>query len=483
MPRLSRVLDPTPIGGLDGYLAAGGGKALDLAAQVGPSALIEAVEASGLRGRGGGGFPAGTKWRTVAENQQGAAPATVVVNAAEGEPGTYKDRAILRANPYRVIEGALVAAKAVGADRVVVAVKESATDIREPLMRAVREIEDSGWSGGIELVVATGPDEYLFGEETALLEVLAGRRPFPRLSPPYRLGLDQPAGADGTAAGSAMAGPGGATPAPPTLVGNVETFANVPGIIVEGPDWFRSVGTDGSPGTIVCTVSGDCPTEGVGEFAMGTPLSEVLRELGGFRHPASEVGFVLSGVANPLLPADRLDTPLDYEALREAGGGLGTGGFIVFGPDVDPVAVVAGVSRFLGVESCGQCSPCKDDGVALAALLEGLRAGAPEPDALAQIEARANTVSVEARCFLAHQHEAVVKGLLTAYPDRVAAAADRGLASPQSEPWLIAAITGWDGERFTLDTRQADKQPDWTYGPTDSGQWPADRIDQQEGES
>lgn len=482
MARANRVLDRQPLASLQEYLGSGGGAALDLVDRTGQEAVIGAVEASGLRGRGGGGFPAGTKWRTVAENQRGASPATVVVNAAEGEPGTYKDRAILLANPYRVLEGALVAAAAVGADRVVIALKASSVDAHERVVRAVREVQDSPWGPRAELVVATGPEEYLFGEETALLEVLAGREPFPRLAPPYRQGVDEQPGADGTAAAASMATADPTTGAPPTLVNNVETFANVPAIVVEGPEWFRSIGTEGSPGTIVCTVSGDCPTEGVAEFEMGTPLSEVLRDLGGLADPSTEVGFVLSGVSNPLLPADRLDTPLDYDAMRDAGGGLGTGGFLVFGRDRDPLAAVAGISRFLGVESCGQCTPCKHDGVALAGLLEGVRAGAPAPDAADQIAARARSVSAEARCFLAHQHELVVSSLIEVYPGYLTTEAAPNPDADRSAPVLIAPITGWDGERFVIDRRQADKQPDWSYDAVDSGQTPADRIDQRSGE-
>ena len=480
--RVHRVLDPQPVRRLQDHLDAGGGMALELGRAAAPGAILSAVEASGLRGRGGGGFPTATKWRTVAENQAGASPATVVVNAAEGEPGSYKDRAILLSNPYRVIEGALVAAGIVGADRIVIAVKASAAELQGRIADAVREVAAAGWTQSVDITVATGPDDYLFGEETALLEVLAGRQPFPRLSPPYRHGVDEDPQEDGTAAAAKMASPSVATEAAPTLVNNVETFANVPGIVVEGPEWFREVGTDASPGTIVCTVSGDCPTEGVGEFAMGTTLETVLRELGGVSDPQSQVGFVLSGVANPLLPADRLGTALDYEAMRDAGGGLGTGGFLVFGPDRDPVSVIGGVSRFLGVESCGQCTPCKQDGVALAELLEGVRAGTPEPDAVEQVAARARTVSNEARCYLATQHELVVSSLLEHFPDRVLAEAAPNPSPDSAAPVLIAAISGWDGERFVVDTRQADKHPDWTYGGKDSGKSPAERIDQQAGE-
>ena len=189
----------------------------------------------GAAGSGGAGFPTGRKWRTVAANRSSTIPTTVVVNGAEGEPGSFKDRAILRANPYRVLEGALIAAGALGADRIVVAVKRSFRAEVERLAAAIDAIRAAGWSEGVDLLVVEGPAEYLYGEETALLEVIDGREPFPRVAPPYRHGVDEVGPDDASAAQLTMAAPDGADAAPPTLVNNVETMANVARVLPRAP--------------------------------------------------------------------------------------------------------------------------------------------------------------------------------------------------------------------------------------------------------
>ena len=252
-----------PIGrhrSLDDYVAAGGGAGRRVALDTDAAALIDIVTQSGLRGRGGAGFPTGTKWSTVAGLASDALPTTVVVNGAEGEPGTFKDRAILRANPYAVLEGALIAARAVGAPTAVIALKATFAREVERVAAAIAEMEAAGWVDRGVLSVFQGPREYLYGEETALLEAVAGRPPFPRIAPPWRRGAtDVVVDADDATSESGLAAPvlmAGATEAPPALVNNVETIANVPAIIANGADWFRSLGTEQSPGTIVCTVSG-----------------------------------------------------------------------------------------------------------------------------------------------------------------------------------------------------------------------------------
>ena len=183
MPPLTRVLAPSPVETLADYLASGGGAAHE-AARRDPGAVIDAVEASGIGGRGGAGFSAGRKWRTVASLASPVFPSAVVVNAAEGEPGSFKDRAILRANPYHVLEGALVAARAIGADRIVVGLKRTFTREVPRVQQAIDEVQAAGWAEGIALSVFAGPSEYLYGEETALLETIDGRYPFPRIAPP-----------------------------------------------------------------------------------------------------------------------------------------------------------------------------------------------------------------------------------------------------------------------------------------------------------
>jgi NADH:ubiquinone oxidoreductase subunit F (NADH-binding) len=265
------------------------------------------------------------------------------------------------------------------------------------------------------------------------------------------------------------------TAAAPTLVNNVETMANIPGIVVEGPEWFRSVGTDKSPGTIVCTVTGSTRRHGVGEFPMGTPLREVIETLGGGMRPGQRVRAVLSGVANALLPGHLLDTPVTYEDLQEAGSGLGSAGFIVFDGSNDPVAVGAGVSRFLSVESCGQCTPCKQDGLVITGLLERLGQDKADGTDLDALRLRLSTVTDSARCYLATQHQAVVESVLRLFPDSVRAHADQ--SAPAVTPELIVPILDLEGGTATLDEDHAGKQPDWTHDDEYSGQSPADKVD------
>ncbi|MGH9209217.1 MAG: NADH-ubiquinone oxidoreductase-F iron-sulfur binding region domain-containing protein [Acidimicrobiales bacterium] len=473
MGLVSRVLSRRPVASLDDYLGGGGGRGLAAARKLGPTAVIDEVEAAGLRGRGGAGFPAGVKWRTVAGLGSAALPATVVVNGAEGEPGTFKDRTLTRTNPYVVVEGALVAALAVGADRAVVAIKESFTTEQARLEGAIRELDAAGWLEDVAVGVALGPGEYLFGEETGLLEVLDGRPPFPRISPPFRYGVDETGPDPGEPAGTEMAqpGPGGA---PPALVNNLETIANVPGLVAEGAAWFRTLGTSESPGTVVCTVSGATRRHGVDEIELGTPLGEAIQLIGIGPHPGRRLVAAMSGVANAVVPAERFDTPLTYEHMQAIGSGLGAAGFIVFDDQTDLAAVAAGVSRFLGVESCGQCTPCKQDGLALADMLARICAGEGSDYDLGGVAERVSTVATGARCYLAQQHQQVIDSVLRVFPDSF----DRhvGLSLPATRPEPILPISDMASGRAELDLRQLDKQPDWSYNPTDSGRAPADYL-------
>jgi NADH:ubiquinone oxidoreductase subunit F (NADH-binding) len=482
MPRqfAPRVLPDEPVSSLDDADHAGDG--LRAARAVDPAVVTDLVDAAGLRGRGGAGFPVARKWRTVVANRTSILPSTVVVNAAEGEPGSFKDRAILRADPFRVLEGALIAAHAVGADSVIVATKASFTRERERLQAAIDEIGRAGWTDTIPITLFSGPGEYLYGEETALLEAIDGRPPFPRIAPPYREGVDEVFEHDddttsgtGSAAHVEMAGPTDGTVAPPTLAGNTETFANLPGIVRNGADWFRELGTRDSPGTVVCTVSGATDHSGVAVVELGTPLRQVLDELGGGARAGRELVAVLSGVANPLLPASAFDTPVSYEGMRAAGSGLGAAGFIVFDDADDLVAVAAGVARFLAVESCGQCRHCKDDGLVLAGLLAGLTQSRAHADDLGEIRSRLELVAEGARCNLATQQQVVVGSVLEQFPELVTAHANGH--APAADPAPIAALVDIVDGRATLDDAQRTKQPDWTHDEVDSGQWPADRLD------
>jgi NADH-quinone oxidoreductase subunit F len=480
MTIVHRVLYPHPIADLDEYLARGGGKGLEAARDAEPGALIDVLEASGLRGRGGAGFPTGTKWRTVAENASETLPTTVVVNGAEGEPGTFKDRTILRNDPYQVVEGALIAARAVGAASVIFALKKAFDTEVARVQRAIDEIAAAGWAQGVELTVFEGPHEYLYGEETALLETLAGRYPFPRIAPPFRRGVTEvvetvsdATSGSGLSAPVQMATEGGSD-APPTLANNVETIANVPRIMARGADWFRTEGTDESPGTIVCTVTGATRRHGVGEVQMGTPLREVIETIGGGPQPGRRVRAVLPGTAQGFIPEALLDTPVSYEGMAAIGSGLGSAGFIVLDDATDVTAVAAGVSRFLAIESCGQCTPCKQDGLELAGLMDKVcHSDAGEHDLLT-IRKRVDTVTDGARCYLASQHQNVLASLLDLYADDVEAHLSG--AAEGVEPALIAELLDIEGDIAAWDERHREKQPDWSYDEEYSGKVPAERF-------
>jgi NADH:ubiquinone oxidoreductase subunit F (NADH-binding) len=482
MALMSRVLSPASVSSLEEYFRDEGGRGLAVAREGEPDAVIAEVEDSGLRARGGAGVPCGPKWRTVRAYGTGAATApSVVVNAAEGEPGSFKDRAILSRNPYRVLEGALIAAHAVGARDVIIALKRMHTEIRRRVDEAIDEVRAVGWLDGVDVQVFEGPDEYLYGEETAMLEAIDGRPPFPRIAPPYRRGVheivDRVVGDHSSTASAAhvqLAGPGGDAVGSPALVNNVETLANVPAIMVEGPEWFRSIGTPESPGSLVCTVTGATQRHGVGEVPMGTPLGDVLRLVGGGLNPGRVIKAVMGGAATPLLTADQLDTPVSNEGMQSVGGRLGCGGFIIFDDHSDIAAIAEGVARFLSIESCGLCVPCKEDGMALADLFGRVRRSQANDHDLAAIRDRLQTVVDGARCNLATQYQLVLQSALDNFADEIDAHV-QGRA-PAAAPELIASIVDIDGPVATLDESHDRKQPDWTFEARWSGKLPADRL-------
>jgi NADH:ubiquinone oxidoreductase subunit F (NADH-binding) len=483
-----RILPERPIGSLARYEETGGGAGLFGAMAVEREVVLAELEASGLRGRGGAGFPTGTKWRTILSFGSDASPTTVVVNAAEGEPGTYKDRLLLERNPYAVLEGAMIAAHVAGASTIVIATKQAFPQTAR-VRTAIAEIARASWNPGFEFVVVEGPREYLYGEETALLEVVDGRPPFPRIAPPWRRGLldvvDDDERYENVAAGSGLAGDvelGTDTAdnvVPPVLVNNVETFANVGLIIAKGADWFRSVGTPKTPGTLLCTVTGAVSRPGVYEVVAGTPFRDVLA----LAQPAvadeqaespSPPAFVLLGVSNAILTSDQFDTPLSHEAFAAIGTGLGSASFIVVDSVTDPVAVAAGVSRFLAVESCGQCTPCKQDGLEISAILDELCAGTAKSNAGKRLDKRLGTVVYGARCNLATQQQTVISSIRSAFP-----LAFRARMQPGAEPvdrTLVAELVSLEGPNAEIDTTFERKQPNWTYDLNESGQTPVERL-------
>jgi NADH-quinone oxidoreductase subunit F len=425
----------------DEYVGAGGGRGLERALAMAPEQVIEEVALSGLRGRGGAGFPTGRKWLAVRTTGTGAR--TVVCNAAEGEPATFKDRLLLRTNPYRMIDGLMIAAYAVGAERAYIGIKDSFAVEAKVLARAMGEMDQAGaLQTPLELV--SGPDHYLLGEETGLLEVIEERDPLPRVARPFVLGLfAQPPNEN------------------PTAVNNVETLSNVPHILAEGPDWLRQWGTEGSPGTMLFTVAGDVEREGVHEAEMGTPFRELLGRAGGVRD-GREVKAVFPGASSTALLPAQLDTGLAFETMAAVGSALGAGGFAVYDETTCIVQAALLFCRFLHVESCGQCPPCKLNSGEIVEFLEALERGEGAGD-LDVALSRARSATDGQKCALPTGTSLLMQSLFLTFEGEFREHAGRPCPSPRD--LVLPKIVDWDQElgRFTYDQDYARKRPDWTY--------------------
>lgn len=456
------LLPSTPITTIDQYLATDvGGKGVAEAVRLGPSATIETITASGLRGRGGGGFLTGRKWVGIAAQEGGHR--YLVCNAAEGEPGTFKDRALIRANPYQVVEGMVIAAFAIGASEAFICLKASFEREVQLIQRAIQEFQTAGICTDCTFTVVAGPDEYLFGEEKAMLEVIEGKAPLPRRLPPYEHGLFDAMPQGGWEASGHGDAPRSDLPNP-TLVNNLETLSNVVHILVKGVDWFRSMGTAESPGNVIATVVGDVQRPGVGEVELGTPLSEVIETVGGGTAPDRHVKGVFSGVANSVVTGDHLATAVSYEGFKAVGSGMGAAGFVVYDDTACMVDAAYRFSRFLYVESCGQCPPCKLGSGEITSALERIETGAGEDRDFEIIGHWLERVTDSSRCFLATEEQQMVSSVMRAFPEEFAAHVEQhGCPLPDRRPMpkivdLVDGVATWD-ESFWR------KRPDWTYEP------------------
>ena len=459
MGKVSVVLPATQITTIDDYLEAGGGEALRAARSLGPEATIEEITASGLRGRGGAGFPTGAKWASVR-----AAGGThyAVANGAEGEPATFKDRTLMRRDPYRIVEGLAIAAFCVDASMAFVGVKRSFGVEVANLRRAALELGGAGLLGDLSISIVEGPDEYLFGEEKALLEVIEGRDPLPRLLPPWQHGLFATVTMGweaGTPAGRGQA-------SNPTLVNNVETLASAAHVLARGATWYRSLGTADSAGTAIVTIVGDVRVPGVHEVELGTTLAEVISWCGG-AEPNRTLKAAFSGVSNPVVPARSFDIPLTYEAFEGLGSGLGAAGFVVYDDTADMVAVAAELTRFLAVESCGQCPPCKRGSMELTEVLTRIAHGGGTDADLATIESLLATVTDSNRCYLGTEVQRLVSSVLREFPDDVAAHLEG--RPPMERDVVVPKIVEIDPDGAVVyDERHRLKLPDWTYADESS---------------
>lgn len=472
---MSTFLLPTkPIASLDAYRASDtGGSGVLCAHELGPTATIDVVARSGLRGRGGGGFPTGQKWAGVAAQTGGRR--YLVCNGAEGEPGTFKDRALLRANPYQLVEGVAIAGFAIGATEAFICLKASFRREIDAVTRAVQEFQTAGICADCKITIVAGPDEYLFGEEKAMLEVIEGNEPLPRWLPPYLHGLFATAPQLGwqshdNATDSTRSGAG----SNPTLVNNVETLSNIPHIVARGADWFRSMGTDESPGTIVTTVVGDVLAPDVGEVEMGTSLRVVIDAVGSGQAAGRSVKAVFPGVANAVVTAADLDVAVSYEGFQAIGSGLGSAGFIVHDDTTCMVDAAYRFSRFLSIESCGQCPPCKLGSSAITEHLERIETGVGNQGDLDAITGWLGHVTDGSRCYLAAEEQIVVTSIMRAFPDEFAEHVELGRC-PRPRRLPIPKLIELADGRAVYDESFWRKKPDWTYVPEDEGEDGAER--------
>jgi NADH-quinone oxidoreductase subunit F len=452
------LLDGAPVSSLVEYRSRGGGEAFAAAVAAGEDAVVGVVSDSGLRGRGGAGFPTGKKWTGIRD--AGAGRRFAVCNAAEGEPGTFKDRAIIRHDPYKVLEGLAIASFAIGAEAAYIATKARYEREAERLATAITEMSAAGLFADLTINLVLGPDEYLFGEEKALLEVIEGHDPLPRLLPPYEHGLFATDVQTGWQSVDAPAvGPKGQPN--PTLVNNVETLAHVPRIVRDGADWFRSMGTAQSPGTTVATVVGDVAAPFAGEIELGIPLWDLIADAGGLQQGRT-VQAVFSGVANEAITADKLDSPVSYEGLASAGSGLGSAGFIVYDDSACMVEVARELSRFLYVESCGQCRSCKFGSGEITRNLETIASGGGTDHDVEVIGARLLSVTDQTRCYLAAEEQVLISSILRLFPEEFALHLE-GRCSVEPRAIHVPKLVEVGDGVATYDLRHAVKRPDWSY--------------------
>src|SRR5690349_19620323 len=349
-PVLSRFWDEPESWSMETYRRHDGYRALERALAMAPDDVIATMKDSGLRGRGGAGFPTGTKWSFIPQDDTGAGakPHYLVVNADESEPGTCKDIPLMLTTPQLLIEGCIIAAYAIRAHHAFIYVRGEVVPVLRRLQAAVAEAYEAGYLGDdilgsgfdLELIVHAGAGAYICGEETALLDSLEGRRGQPRLRPPF----------------PAVAG----LYASPTVINNVESIASVPSIIDRGAEWFASMGTEKSKGYGIFSLSGHVTNPGQFEAPLGITLRELIDLAGGMREGHELKFWTPGGSSTPLLTAEHLDVPLDFEGIAGVGSMLGTRALQLFDETTCVVRAVLRWTEFYKHESCGKCTPCRE---------------------------------------------------------------------------------------------------------------------------
>ena len=353
---------------LGAYEKTGGYQAVRKALKMAPADITTLVKASGLRGRGGAGFPTGMKWSFVPMGSDAPHPKYLVANADEMEPGTFKDRLLLEGDPHQLIEGMIIAAQAIQADIAYIFLRAEYTLAAERLRKAIAEAYQDHYLGknilhsgsSLEMYLHVSAGRYMCGEETGLLNALEGKRANPRSKPPF----PQVSGLWGK----------------PTIVQNVETLCNIPHIVNNGADWFKSLSRTGDAGTKLYGASGKVKRPGLWELPMGTTVREILEEHAGGMHDDVKLrGFLPGGASTDFLTEAHLDVRMDFGEVQKAGSRLGTGTMIVLDDHTCPVGMVANLEHFFAQESCGWCTPCWSGLNWTEKILRGMEEGRGQP--------------------------------------------------------------------------------------------------------
>jgi formate dehydrogenase iron-sulfur subunit len=389
---------------LDDYRAHGGLRGLDRALSLGPAAVIEEVTKSGLRGRGGAGFPTGIKWKTTADAQ--AAQKYIVCNADEGDSGTYADRMLMEGDPFCLIEGMAIAGIAVGANKGFVYIRSEYPHAIETLARALKIARDDGVLGtGIagstydfDIEIRVGAGAYVCGEETALLDSLEGKRGQVRAKPP----LPAHKGAFGQ----------------PTVVNNVISLASVPAILADGADAYRDLGYGRSRGTMPIQLAGNVKQRGLFECAFGLSLGEVVDDIGGGTASGRPVRAVqVGGPLGAYFPRALFDTPFDYEAFAAKNGLIGHGGVVVFDDTVDMARQARFAMEFCSIESCGKCTPCRIGSTRGVEVIDRIIRGERRAENLTLLQELCETMRFGSLCALGGFVPYPVASALTHFPE------------------------------------------------------------------
>ena len=395
------VIDPNDAAA---YIGVGGYQALKKALDMAPEAVVDEIKASGLRGRGGAGFPAGQKLAIT--RQTPADQKYIVCNADEGEPGTAKDRLLLSGDPGAILEGMAIAGWAVGADKGYIYLRGEYRYIFPILDAAIRTAVEQNCLGpnifgsdfSFDVEICSGGGAYICGDETALLDSMEGKRGEPRMKPPF----------------PGVVGLYGK----PTIINNVETLANMPLIIANGADWFRGYGTEKCPGTKLYTVSGNVKNRGTFEFPMGINLRDLVYDVcGGMADGHQLLAVQTGGASCPMVRADQIDFNLDIEQAAAAGGALGSGAMLVIDDRNDIIDVLTNIAHFFTHESCGKCTPCREGTMRLYQLISKFNDFEGTAEDIKTINDLATTMSLASFCGLGQSAPTAIMSALKNFPE------------------------------------------------------------------